>query len=80
MSRFARLSRHLFHVHLKDIREAGKHDTCALGAGLLDVAAVLAALREVGYDGYLSIEHEPDTYDPTAEAAASRELVERLLA
>jgi sugar phosphate isomerase/epimerase len=43
------------------------------------VAAVLAALREVGYDGYLSVEHEPDDYDPTTEIVRSRELVERLL-
>jgi L-ribulose-5-phosphate 3-epimerase len=73
------LGKHLFHVHLKDIRAAGKHETCALGDGLLDVAAVLAALREVGYDGYLSVEHEPDDYDPTTEIVRSRELVERLL-
>jgi sugar phosphate isomerase/epimerase len=73
------LGRHLFHVHLKDIRAAGKHETCQLGTGLLDVPAVLAALREVGYDGYLSIEHEPDDYDPLEEVVRSRELVERLL-
>ena len=73
------LGQHLFHVHLKDIRAAGKHETCALGTGLLDVAAVLAALREVGYNGYLSIEHEPDDYDPTAEIVQSCELVEQLL-
>jgi L-ribulose-5-phosphate 3-epimerase len=67
------LSKHLFHIHLKDIRAAGKHETCALGDGLLDVAAVLAALREVGYDGYLSVEHEPDDYDrpPRSCAVAS---------
>jgi L-ribulose-5-phosphate 3-epimerase len=73
------LGQHLFHVHLKDIRAAGKHETCALGDGLLDVAEVLAALREVGYDGYLSVEHEPGDHDPTAEIVRSRELVERLL-
>jgi sugar phosphate isomerase/epimerase len=73
------LGPHLLHVHMKDVRAVGKHDTCALGAGLLDVPAALAALREVGYDGYLSIEHEPEEYDPTAEVAQSRELVERLL-
>jgi sugar phosphate isomerase/epimerase len=74
-----RLEGHLFHVHLKDIRAAGKHDTCALGDGLLDVAAMIGALREVGYTGYLSIEHEPDDHDPTSEVVRSRELVERLL-
>jgi sugar phosphate isomerase/epimerase len=73
------LGPYLFHVHLKDIREAGKHDTVALGDGLLDVAAVIAALREIGYTGSLSIEHEPEDHDPTPELVRSRELVERLL-
>jgi len=74
------LAPHLLHVHLKDVRAAGKHDTCALGTGLLDVPAALAALREVGYDGCVSVEHEPEDYDPTEEVAQSRELVEQLLA
>jgi sugar phosphate isomerase/epimerase len=73
------LGPHLWHVHLKSVRAVGGHETCPLDEGLLDVPAVLAALREVGYDGYLSIEHEPEYHDPTAEVARSREYVERLL-
>lgn len=73
------LKGHLLLVHLKDIRAAGAHETCEIGTGILDIEAVLAAIREVGYDGYLSIEHEPVAYDPTAEIVRSRELVERLL-
>lgn len=75
-----RLGRHVFHIHLKDIRAAGAHETVQLGTGLMDVGDVLAAIREIGYSGPLGIEHEPEHYDPTAEVVAGRELVERLLA
>ena len=75
-----RLGPHVFHIHLKDIRAPGGHDTVQLGTGIMDLADVLAAIREIGYAGPLGIEHEPEHYDPTAEVVAGRELVERLLA
>lgn len=57
------------HVHLKDFRSDpfGFHP---LGAGDLDLDDILAALSEIGYDGWATV--ELDTYDgPPAEAAAA---------
>ncbi len=67
-----KLGKSVFHVHLKDIKAVGKHETCALGDGVVNIIAVIDTLREIGYDGYLSIEHEPHHYD-------SREEIERSL-
>ncbi|MFD1673782.1 sugar phosphate isomerase/epimerase family protein, partial [Alicyclobacillus fodiniaquatilis] len=54
----------LVHVHLKDILAVGGHDTCALGDGVVDARAVLRALKDIGYDGIVTIEHEPMDHNP----------------
>lgn len=63
------LKDHLFHVHLKDVKEEGQHRTTALGTGVADIAGCLDALKEIGYDGTLSIEHEAEDHDPTDDCA-----------
>lgn len=63
----------LFHVHLKDIKAAGAHDTCMHGTGIVDIDACVDALASSGYDGALSIEHEPYDHDPTEECVQMRE-------
>lgn len=55
----------LWNVHLKDIRAAGEHHTTALGAGVGDIAGCIEAIRAIGYDGTVSIEHESGDHDPT---------------
>lgn len=67
------LREHLLHVHLKDIKVAGGHETCALGDGIVDVPGVLGALREIGYEGCITIEHEPMDHDPTEDVRTSLE-------
>ena len=67
----------LVHVHLKDVLAAGAHDTCRYGAGVVPLSGVLAALREVDYAGAISLEHEPETFDPTEDVAASKAWLER---
>lgn len=57
------------HVHLKDFR-ADPFGFHPLGAGDLDFDDILAALSEIGYDGWATV--ELDAYDgPPAEAAAA---------
>jgi L-ribulose-5-phosphate 3-epimerase len=57
----------VFHVHLKDVREVGTHHTCRYGDGVVPIEGCVRALERNGYRGAISIEHEPETYDPTAE-------------
>jgi sugar phosphate isomerase/epimerase len=64
------LAPHLLHVHLKDVLHEGEpHDTCRWGEGIVPIEACVRALRRIGYAGAIAIEHEPETYDPTAQCA-----------
>jgi L-ribulose-5-phosphate 3-epimerase len=65
------------HVHLKDVlREGEPHQTCAWGDGVVDVEACLRALNQIGYPGALTVEHEPEDRDPSAEIRAMRQRLE----
>ncbi len=70
------LAPHLVVVHLKDVREVGKHDTCAFGEGVVPIERCLETLKRNGYTGSISIEHEPEDHDPTDEVRASLKLVQ----
>ena len=74
-----KLGKSVFHVHLKDITEAGKHVSCTLGDGIVDIPGVIQALKEVDYNGYLSIEHEPGDHDPVEEVKESLHRVQSWL-
>lgn len=65
---------YLVHMHLKDITAAGAHTTCALGEGVIDIRGILKALKDIGYTGAVTIEHEPFDHDPTEECARSLRL------
>ncbi len=62
---------HIVHIHLKDIVAAGGHTTCVLGEGVVDIRGVLRELKQIGYAGPISIEHEPYNYDPMPECIES---------
>ena len=66
------LKENLFHIHLKDIKASGKHETCSLGDGIVDIPTIINALDKIKYDGYISIEHEPEYHDPMEEVKKSR--------
>src|SRR5258706_1478596 len=66
-----RLRDHLMIVHLKDIRKAGEHETCALGEGIVPVEEVVRWLMKDGWDGTFCIEHEPYDRDPMPEIERS---------
>ena len=55
----------IFHVHVKDHIDT---QSVALGTGQTDNAGVIAALREIGYTGHLSVELE--LHDPAARLPA----------
>jgi sugar phosphate isomerase/epimerase len=69
----------LRNVHLKDVRAPGGHETCPLGDGCVGIRGVIRALHEVGYDGWLSWEDEPEDRNPMDIAADMRRYIEREL-
>lgn len=52
------------HTHIKDVQRAGSHETCRLGDGVVNIPAVLGALRSIGYAGWYSWEDEPEERNP----------------
>ena len=67
------------HVHLKDVKANGGHETCVLGTGVVDIAGVVQVLKEIGYDGWYSWEDEPEDRNPFDSAIANRQYIEKLL-
>ena len=67
------------HVHIKDVKAVGAHQTCLLGAGVARVAACLAALKEIGYAGWYSWEDEPEDRNPFDSAVRNRRWIEKQL-
>jgi len=76
------------HVHLKDCAGTpgmGNFIFPLLGEGLVDWAAFFKALKEIGYNGFCSVEFESFTYynkvlrnDPVAAAELSMEQIRKL--
>ena len=73
------LRERLFHVHLKDVERPGEHVTCLHGTGCVDIDGCLDVLLSTGYDGALSVEHEPYDRDPTDECVQMRQTLETRL-
>lgn len=70
-----------FGMHLKDHDNEKKTDV-VFGRGALDVTAVLKALREVTFKGYISIEYEANEQNPSPDmkdcVAVFKESVKKL--
>ena len=75
-----RLRDHLFHVHLKDVRAAGAHETCRYGEGIVPLERCVRTLQGSGYTGAISVEHEPELFDPTDDCRASFAMLRAWLA
>ena len=69
------LKGHLMAIHLKDIKAAGAHETCKYGDGIVGIQACVMALLEIGYDGPLGIEHEPEHHNPTQDVLDSKTML-----
>jgi inosose dehydratase len=65
------------YVHIKDVDADGMF--VPLGTGVLDVAGVMALLRDTGFDGWVTVETDGWSGDPSAGARTSREALRRLL-
>ncbi len=62
-----------FGMHLKD-HDNAKDTDVVFGKGVLDVPAVLKALKEVKFKGYISIEYEANPNDPSPDVKACVEV------
>jgi sugar phosphate isomerase/epimerase len=67
------------HVHVKDVKAAGGHETCPLGDGVVDLEGCFQALRGVGYTGWYSWEDEPEDRNPMKWAERNRTWIEEHL-
>ena len=75
----ARMAPHTKHYHLEDIAATRVHHHLIPGLGAIDFAEVIAAIRETGYDGWLTVELYPNQDAPDAAALAARALLVPLL-
>lgn len=67
---------HLLNVHLKDLDAEGNF--CPLGRGRLDLAPVVALLREVQFDQWLIVDDESTGYSTADAMTISREFLNRI--
>ncbi len=77
------LAPRLKHIHLKDVKAPREektgfglidmgHETCGLGEGIVPVEAIAGELVKIDYRGPVSIEHEPEDFDPREDCAKSK--------
>jgi len=64
------------HTHIKDVKAAGGHETVLLGEGVVDPAACIQALKDIGYKGWYSWEDEPEDRNPMESAERNRLWIE----
>ena len=63
-----RLAPHIRHVHLEDIAPTRAHQHLVPGRGAIDLESVLGALRDGGYNGWVTVELYP--YEAQAREVA----------
>jgi pimeloyl-ACP methyl ester carboxylesterase len=67
-------------LYLRDVVAVGQGASCRFGAGVVPFQACLRTLRDQDYGGALSVEHEPEGFDPTPDCIASLALLQHWLA
>jgi inosose dehydratase len=64
-------------IHLKDVDDAGGF--VPLGDGVMDVGAVMGAIAEIGFDGWLTVELDGWAGDPGDGARRNRDVLDEVL-
>jgi sugar phosphate isomerase/epimerase len=75
----SKLAPHIRHYHLEDIAATRLHHHLVPGAGAIDFAQVISAIRTTGYDGWLTVELYPYLDDPDTAARVAFEALRPLL-
>jgi sugar phosphate isomerase/epimerase len=74
-----KLAPHIRHFHLEDIAASRVHHHLIPGEGAVDFKATLEAIREIGYDGWLTVELYPNIADPDQAARRAIEVLRPLV-
>jgi sugar phosphate isomerase/epimerase len=74
-----RLAPHIRHFHLEDIAATRVHHHLIPGEGAIDFVATLRAIRDIKYDGWITIELYPYVDDPDAAARTALARVRSIL-
>ena len=74
-----RVAGYIRHFHLEDIAATRVHHHLVPGEGAIDFAATFRAIRQIGYDGWVTIELYPYVDDPDAAARTALERVRPLM-
>jgi sugar phosphate isomerase/epimerase len=75
-----RMREHTVHYHLEDIAATRVHAHLIPGHGAIDFAATLLAIRQTGYQGWLTVELYPYIDSPDDAAREAREYLLKTLA
>lgn len=75
----ARLKDFTAHFHLEDIPESREHRHLLPGEGAIDIPGVIKAIRETGYDGYVTVELYAHENNPVEAAARSFEYLSKFI-
>jgi sugar phosphate isomerase/epimerase len=70
-----RLAKYVRHIHLEDIAATRVHAHLIPGEGAIDFASTLRAVRQIGYNGWVTVELYPYITDPDTAARTARDRV-----
>ncbi len=74
-----RLAPYIRHFHLEDIAATRVHHHLIPGEGAIDFSAVFRAIREIGYDGWITVELYPYVDDPDHAARTALQRLRHIL-
>jgi sugar phosphate isomerase/epimerase len=75
-----RLAKYIRHFHLEDIAATRVHHHLVPGEGAIDFAGTFRAIRDIGYDGWITVELYPYVDDPDTAARTALQRVREAMA
>ena len=75
----ANLAGQIRHYHVEDIAATRVHHHLVPGTGAINFAEVVKAIRNTGYDGWLTVELYPFQDDPDAAARQALDVLQTLV-
>ncbi len=72
------LSDYIRHVHLEDIAADRTHNHLMLGKGAIDISSVIKSLKDIGYNGFITVELYPYQDCPTYAAKEAMNFIKSL--